>query len=301
MSEVVASLGYEADMVVSGADGVRSLLCELKADPSKGRLQHQADDGAPARSSTTTPDPVDAAMLAHTSIPHYVDLVIDQDIFELVRVKPARIEQGVAENDYGHLVALGPDGFFLCTCLMSLVEGLPCRHGIKAMIGKDVSFNGACVAPRWRTSATPWTMEAIAAKSAKLRSSSSGRSAGQHTAGTCLSVSARAKQNLRSAVYANCLAFGKELAALSWEISSLQGHTRMLDTLTDAAKALIKVELRSQTNTSSPRIFQGRIFRADNGGNESIGHGAEEAPGTGSQGGGGGGEGRRRRESRGKQ
>ena len=122
-----------------------------------GRLLAVVDDRPAVGSSKTSSDLDDAIMVTRTSIPHFVDLVIDQDIFDLVRITPV-----LAENDYGHLVALGRDGFFLCTCLMLRVEGLSCRHGVRAMVGKDVGFNGACVAPRWRTSTTPWTMEALA-------------------------------------------------------------------------------------------------------------------------------------------
>ena len=167
MSEVVGCLGYDATVVATGTGNVRSLLGELKEDPSKGGLLHYVDDRPAVGSSTTSPDLDDATMVTRTSIPHFVDLVIDQDIFELVRITPV-----LADNDYGHLVALGPDGFFLCTCLMLLVEGLPCRHGVRAVVGKDVGFNGACVAPRWRTSTTPWTVEALAAKPARLTSTS---------------------------------------------------------------------------------------------------------------------------------
>ena len=149
-------------------------------------------------------------MVTRTSIPSFVDLVIDKDIFELVRITPV-----LADNGYGHLVALGPDGFFLCTCLMLLVEALPCRHGVRAMVGIDVGFNGACVAPRWRTSTTPWTMEALAVKPARLTSTIAASPPRQHLAGTVPCAFNSTKKKLKSAVYANCIAFGKEMAALA--------------------------------------------------------------------------------------
>ena len=166
-------------MVATGTGNVRSLLGELKEDPCKGRHLHYVDDMSVVGSSTTPPDLDDATMITRPSIPHFVGMVIDQDIFELVRITPV-----LAENEYGHLVALGPDVYFLCTCLMLLVEGLPCHFGVRAMVGKDVHFNGACVEPRWRTRTAPWTMEVLAVKPARLTSTSPASPPRQHPAGT---------------------------------------------------------------------------------------------------------------------
>ena len=218
MSEVISCLGYDATVVATGTGNVRSLLGEFKEDPSKGRLLHYVAGRPAVGSSTTSPDLDDATIVTRISIPHCVDLVVDQDIFQLVRMTSV-----LADNDYGHLVALGPDGFFLCTCLMLLVEGLPCRHGIKAMVGKGVGFYGAWVASRWRTSTTPWTMEALGAKPARLTSSSAASPPRQHPAGTVPCAFNSTKQNLKSAGYANCIAFGNKMAALAREIGTLEG------------------------------------------------------------------------------
>ena len=104
-------------------------------------------------------------------VPHFVDLLRDQDIAELVQITPVFSARG-----NGHLVALGLGGFFLCTSLKLLVDGLGCRHSIRAMMGRDVGFDGACLAPRWRKCETPWTMDALAAKLATLVSGSTGHS-----------------------------------------------------------------------------------------------------------------------------
>ncbi|CAN0592364.1 unnamed protein product, partial [Laminaria digitata] len=120
--------------------------------------------------STGTSASVDATMLSRTSVTHFVDLVRDQSIHQLLRVTPKR-----EKNKYGgHLVAVGPDGFFLCTCLKLLIKGLPCRHSILALLDTQIAFNGACVAARWRTNATDWTMEPIASKPARLAGTSAG-------------------------------------------------------------------------------------------------------------------------------
>ena len=50
------------------------------------RLLHYVDDRPAVGSLTTSPDLDDATMVTRTSIPHFVDLVIDHDIFELVRI-----------------------------------------------------------------------------------------------------------------------------------------------------------------------------------------------------------------------
>ena len=237
-------------MVATGTGIARSLLGELKEDSSKERLLHYFDDRPAIGSSTTSPDLDDATMVTGTAIYHFVDFVIGHDIFGLVRITP-----GLGENDYGHLTALDSDGFFLCTCLMLLVEGLPRRHGVRAMVGEGVGFNDACVAPRWRTSTTPWAMEALAAKPARLTSTSAASPPRRHPAGTVPCAFNSAKQKIKSAVYANCIDFGKKMAALAWKISTLEGTTRMLDNLYSYDNELIRTEVRYQKHVSSPRGF----------------------------------------------
>ena len=172
-SEVVACLGYDAEVIASSTDDVHRLLAELEADPSKGKLQYETIDGVVAGSSTMTTGLIDATMATRASVPHLVDLLRDRNIIELVRTTPM-----FSDNGYGPLVALGVGGFFLCTCLKLLVDGLGCRHRVKAKMGKEFGFDGACLAPRWRKSEIPWTMEALAAKPVKLRSASRGGSEG---------------------------------------------------------------------------------------------------------------------------
>ena len=90
-------------------------------------------------------------MPTRASVAHFVDLPKDQDVVKLVRITPVFSAHG-----NGHLVALGLGGFFLCTCLKLLVDGLGGRHGIRAMMSRDVGFDGACLAPRWRKPRGRW-------------------------------------------------------------------------------------------------------------------------------------------------
>ena len=130
-SDVVACLGYDTEVLARGTDQVRHMLAELEADHSKGKLQYDTTCSA------------DVTMPTRASVPHFVYLLRDQDVVELVRITPVFLAHG-----NGHLVALGLGGFFLCTYLKLLVDGLGCRHGIRAMMGRDVGFDGACLAPR---------------------------------------------------------------------------------------------------------------------------------------------------------
>lgn len=222
---------------------MQSLLGELKANPSGTGLQHQANDAVAAvGSSISTTGSIDVATVIRASIPHFVKLVGDQDIHELVRLSPVLPKYGDS-----HLVALGPNGFFFCSCLMLLTKGLPCRHGIKALDGREVGFNGACVARRWWDSVTPWTMEALATKSVELASTSEGSSVGQHpTDDTCTGISTSGKENVGATVYANSVAFGKELTELTRELKTTAGCDRLLCYLKNAAKDYIKVEVYGQ-------------------------------------------------------
>ncbi|CAM9606264.1 unnamed protein product, partial [Laminaria digitata] len=62
----------------------------------------------------------------------------------------------------GHLVAVGPGGFQLCTCLKLLRCGLPCCHVLAALfteLRRGGEFTGASVHPRWRSSSGgPWSV-----------------------------------------------------------------------------------------------------------------------------------------------
>ena len=182
-SEVVACLGYDAEVLARSTDEVRHMLAELEADHSKGKLQYYTTCSA------------DVTMPTRASVPHFVDFLRDQDVVELVRITPVFSAHG-----NGHLVALGLGGFFFCTCLKLLVDGLGCRHGIRAMMGRGVGFDGACLAPRWRKSETPWTMETLAAKPATLVSGSTGHSVGQQATTTAPDVFTHSSANIRGAV-----------------------------------------------------------------------------------------------------
>ena len=232
-SEVVACLGYDAKVLARGTDEVRHMLAELEADHSKGKLQYDATCSA------------DVTMPTRASVPHFVDLLRDQDVVELVRITPVFSAHG-----NGHLVALGLGGFFLCTCLKLLVDGLGCRRGIRAMMGRDVGFDGACLAPRWRKSETPWTMEALAAKPATLVSGSTGHSAEQQATTTAPDVFTHSSANVRGAVYANSVAFGKEVSEICGPIHTIEGHTRVLENVKNYMRQVVGVEVRSQSNAS---------------------------------------------------
>ena len=230
-SEVVACLDYDAEVLARGTDEVRHMLAELEADHSKGKLQYDTTCSA------------DVTMPTRASVPHFVDLLRDQDIAKLVRITPAFSARG-----NGHLVALGLGGFFLCTSLKLLVDGLGCRHGIRAMMGRDVGFDGACLAPRWRKSETPWTMDALAAKPATLVSGSTGYSAGQQATTTAPDVFTHFSANVRGAVYSNSVAFGKEVAEICGPIHTFEGHTRVLENVKNYMRQVVAVEVRSQSN-----------------------------------------------------
>ena len=137
-SEVVACLGYDAEVLARGTEEVRHMLAELEADHSKGKLQYDTTCSA------------DVTIPTRASVPHSVDLIRDEDIVELVQITPVFSAHG---ND--HLVTLGLGGFFLCTYLKLLVGGLGYRHSMGAMMGRDVGFDGACMAPRWLKGETP--------------------------------------------------------------------------------------------------------------------------------------------------
>lgn len=270
-SESLASLGYDATVVASGADNVRSLLDQFKAEPSTVKLHlgfttnQAAAAGGVDGSSAGTTAAVDSTMLTRTSITHFADLVRDQGIPQLVRVAPK-----FARSDVGHFVALGSDGFFLCTCLELLNKGLPCRHGILALLETQVVFNGACVALRWRTNAAPWIMEPLASKLARLASASAGSLAGRQPVAPVPNVVTPSNEHVRSTNYANCCAFGKELAGMLAGVNSIEGVNRILHHLKKVAVDSADVEEVSQRRVSRTTVFKGVDSRYDVQGNGDL-------------------------------
>ena len=131
-------------------------------------------------------------------MPHLAELLEDHTVNEPVRVTPLMVH-----TEYSHLVVLGPDGFFLCTCLRPLVDGLGCPHGLKAMQNKGASFNGACIAPRWRDSDKLWTMAALSAKPARLATAGKGIGGRLTPVGANPDILSHSQTNVRGAVYAN--------------------------------------------------------------------------------------------------
>ncbi|CAN0080325.1 unnamed protein product, partial [Ascophyllum nodosum] len=125
------------------------------------------------------------------------------------------------------------------------------------MIGRDVGFHGACLAPRWRKNETPWTMEALGAKLATLVSRSTGHSAGQQATTTAPDVFTHSSANVRGGVYANSVPFGKKVAEICGTIHTIEGHTRVLENVKNYMREVVAVEVRSQSNASSSRVFRG--------------------------------------------
>ena len=265
-SEVVACLGYDAEVLARGTDEVQHMLAELEADHSKGKLQYDTTCSA------------DVTISTRASIPHFVDLLRDQDVVQLLPITPVFSAHG-----NGHLVALGLGGFFPCTCLKLLVDGLGCRHGLRAMVGRDVDFDGACLAPRWRKSETPWTMEALAATPATLVSGRTGHSAGQQATTTASDVFTHSSANVRGAVYANSVAFGKKVAEICGLIHTIEGHTRVLENVKNYTRQVVAVEVRSQSNAPSSRVFRGAASQSARRGGGGEGREDNEGPSEGEE------------------
>ncbi|CAB1109942.1 unnamed protein product [Ectocarpus sp. CCAP 1310/34] len=285
-AEIVASLGYTAKTIVKGTDGVQRLLAELRSDPLKAKLQYDTNANHFIEPSQTTA--TDDTMATRTSVPHYVDLLDGQGVEELVRVTPL-----MSASEYGHLVALAPAGFYLCTCLRQLVHGLVCRHAIIAMHKKPGGFNGASVHPRWRESKTPWTLAPLADMRARLTADVAGKSGTLLPADADGEVYPHSGPSVASHVYAVSITFGKELAQITKGLD-VDASQRVVENLTNAAKQFVEVERRAMDNASTSRVFTGVVSRAPTGDaddNVGVGGGAGRG-GRGGRGRGQGGGGR---------
>lgn len=246
---------------------MRKLLDELAANPAAAKLWYDSSSGElidPSGPSTTS---AGVSMVTRTSVPHFADVLRDQKVDALVRITTV-----TPVSDFGHLVALGPDGFFLCTCMRPLVYGLLCPHGIKAFQDQGVDrFSGATISQRWRESETPWPMAALAAKPARL-SAGAAESVGlpptfsQPPGGDPTSIASPAPgPNVPAYAYANGVALGKELGGMFKAITSLAGIQRSMETIKNFARQQIDVEVRSQRDQSTTRVFRGAFSQPADG------------------------------------
>lgn len=245
-AEALASVGYEASVIASGAERVKSLLDKFDAEPSTGNLHHglptsEASASVGVEGSLSQTAAADDTMLARTSVTHFVELVREAEILQLVRV-----QKRCCRPDHGHLIALGQDGFFFCTCLEIITKGLPCRHAIVALLRTQAVFNWACLTPRWRKHASRWIMAPFASKPARLASVCSAEPMTLRPIATCPSAFSHSQDNVRSMIYANCCATGERLAGMVAGITSIGGVNRVLDRVMEAAAVAVAREEAQQ-------------------------------------------------------
>lgn len=79
-AEVLASLGYVAQVVTTGDDNVQYLLAELVTDPSNARLQYDTNPGEFVDPSTAPTTPANVTMATRPSVPHFAELLRDQNV-----------------------------------------------------------------------------------------------------------------------------------------------------------------------------------------------------------------------------
>lgn len=287
--EALAAMGYKGETLAMGNENVQHLLAVLVADPARAGLLYDTTSGG-----------ADVTLATRTSVKFFADSLGGQAVDRLVRIT----NTFGAQTEYCHLVALGPDGFFLCTCLRLLVHGLGCRHALRAMREADLGFNGACIAPRWRDRGMPWTMGPLAAKPAAV--ATTGVPGALLPAPANLGVFSHSKSTVRANVWASCTAFAKELAPLTTGIDTIPGIQRVLENLKIHARQLIEVEVRAQHDASASRVFKGVAARPTTatgppqGGNGGTGLGGGRGSGNGGGRGRGGARGRRGRGSAGR-
>ncbi|CAB1105544.1 unnamed protein product [Ectocarpus sp. CCAP 1310/34] len=256
-----ACLGYSTKIVASGETDVRRILQMFVDDPTKVNLMLDTNSGEfidPAEPTAVAPAGVHLASRAPVS--HFAGLLRDQAVDKLVRVALLQREE------FCHLVALGPDGCFLCTCLRPLVYGLLCPHGLKAMFDTGANkFNGASIAPRWRESSTPWTLEPLAAKPAMLDPGAAECPVELPPFNVTTDDISHSGTNVKAAAYANGTNFGKDMGVLLRQITTLEGIDRVLESTKIFFKQQLEVEKRSQRQASTTQVFTGTFSHPTSG------------------------------------
>ncbi|CAB1105884.1 unnamed protein product [Ectocarpus sp. CCAP 1310/34] len=246
-TEALAAMAYDVEILGTGNDDVHREIARMVSDPAIAGLSYDPTSGGGDGTWTT-----------RTSVKFFAELLEDQVLDKLVRITRSFSDGG---PNYGHLVALGPDGFVLCTCLRLLVYGLGCRHGLRAVRDTDFGLNGGCIASRWRDSTQPWTMEHLTAKRAAPANTAAGVPGDMPPAPMDPGVFSHSKPTARASNWASCVAFGKELASLMTDVDAIAPCQRVLNNLTNYAKQLIEVEARSQHEATTNRIFTGVVAR----------------------------------------
>eukprot|EP00903_Cladosiphon_okamuranus_P009907 g9408.t1 len=255
-----ACLGYNTKTVATGEAAVGSVLDAFIADPTKVNLMIDTDSGEFIDPSDPTAGPAGVHLASRAPVSHFAALVRDQGADKLVRVTMLHGEE------YGHLVALGPDGFSLCTCLRQLVYGLLCPHVLKAMFDNGVNkFNGASFAPRWRDSPTPWVLETLAAMPAMLDPGTADCPVQLPPFDFNADDISHSDSNVKAAAYANGVSFGKDMGFSLREINTLEGIDRVLESTKAFFKHQLEVERRSQRLASTTRVFTGTISQPTSG------------------------------------
>lgn len=248
-------MGYNTKLLATGEAEVRNLLEEFRQDPTKAKLMYDTNSGESIDPSEPTAGSAGVHLATRAPVSHFAALLRGRTVDKLVRVTLFH------QEEFGQLVALGPDGFFLCTCLRQLVYGLVCPHGLKAMVDNQLKrFNGASFAPRWRDTGTPWSLEDLAAKPAML-SAVDANEASLQPPPFDLNTDAisHSGANVKAAAYANGVSFGKDMGVLLRDLDSLAAIDRVLESTKVFFRQQLEGEKRSQRNSSTSRVFTGVV------------------------------------------
>eukprot|EP00903_Cladosiphon_okamuranus_P012779 g11944.t1 len=251
---VDARVLYNTKIVATCEADVRRVLDVYVEHPTKVNLMMDTNSGESIDPSKPTAAPTGVHMASRAPVSHFAGLLRGQAVHHLVRVTPLHGEE------FGHLVAIGPDGFSLCTCLRQLVYGLLCPHVLKAMFDSGHrTFNGASIAPRWRDSLTPWTLEGLAAKPAMLDLDAADCPVQLPPFNPNADDTSHSGTNVKAAAYANGVSFGKDMGVLLRQVTTLDGIDRVLESTKIFFKQQLEVEKRSQRLASTTQIFTGTI------------------------------------------
>ena len=100
-------------------------------------------------------------------------------------------------------------------------------------------------------------MARLAAKPAGIATAGAGVPGELPAAPADPSVFTHSKATVRASGWASCSAFMKELANITAGIDNIPGFSRVLEHLKNHARLMVEVELRSQHDTSTTRVFKG--------------------------------------------
>ncbi|CAB1114426.1 unnamed protein product [Ectocarpus sp. CCAP 1310/34] len=225
-AQILGALHYEAKPVVRGEEAARRLFEELVADPTKANLTYDTGSGELVDPSIPTSDAAGFSMVSRTSVPHFAELLRDQNVTRWCASRRSPRRPGAVTSSPLDRTASSSASACgsLSTGYFARTPSRPCA--CQASIGA-AGLTGPAGPPGQMLPVDPNPI-----------------------------VSSQSGTNLSAYAYANGVTLGKELGGMFKEVS-VASIQRLVESMKHCTKQQIEVEKRSLRDESTSRVFTG--------------------------------------------